>query len=313
MDTTITNAKPLMAQLNSNEQLNGSIFPRGQKGEKGEKGDKGEIGPQGKQGLSGSDGIDGFSPIVEVTKNNNTSTISIIDKNGVHVTEIVDGKDGEDGKNGIDGTNGTNGRDGYIQYTAGENIKIENNVISAKGGSQIGLIELNIPEVDIRYGNYNTLRLPIQNAINNFIKTNNLTVNNINDLDTKFNFRILSKFSIDIFKYTKTISYNKMCFCTEFKPEMSDENGNMSNMYWYFLYIQLTVSNNQVTIDNILTHQLRYQQVLMTKNNTYAYTPTANYHPATKKYVDDRMPAQPTSDGEYKLVVSNGVATWVQI
>lgn len=45
------------------------------------------------------------------------------------------GDKGEQGEKGQDGVNGTNGRDGAIQYTAGNNITIENNVISAIGGS----------------------------------------------------------------------------------------------------------------------------------------------------------------------------------
>ena len=37
---------------------------------------------------------------------------------------------------------------------------------------------------------------------------------------------------------------------------------------------------------------------VLTKTNTTSYTPTANYHPATKKYVDDNcIPYQPFPDG----------------
>ena len=40
---------------------------------------------------------------------------------------------------GADGTNGQDGRDGYVQYTAGDNITIENNVISASGGGSVDI------------------------------------------------------------------------------------------------------------------------------------------------------------------------------
>ena len=55
----------------------------------------------------------------------------------------------------------------------------------------------------------------------------------------------------------------------------------------------------------------------MTKTNTTSYTPTADYHPATKKYVDDSIPASElfivnftqngttyTSDKTYSEIVS---------
>lgn len=45
------------------------------------------------------------------------------------------GPQGPAGQNGQDGQNGADGQDGVIQYTAGDNITIENNVISASGGS----------------------------------------------------------------------------------------------------------------------------------------------------------------------------------
>lgn len=32
-----------------------------------------------------------------------------------------------------------------------------------------------------------------------------------------------------------------------------------------------------------------YKDSVLTKTNTSSYTPTANYHPATKKYVDDQV------------------------
>lgn len=118
---------------------------------------KGDTGATGSTGASGSDG---YSPTVQTSKEGKTTTIEITDKNGTHTATIQDGADGSNGidgtsptasvsksgntatititdKNGTttttvsDGTNGTNGRDGYVQYTAGSNISIDNNVISA--------------------------------------------------------------------------------------------------------------------------------------------------------------------------------------
>lgn len=80
---------------------------------------RGEKGLTGDTGATGSPGIDGYSPIANVSKNGSTTTITITDKNGTTTTTVNDG---------------TNGRDGYVQYIAGDNITIEDNVISATGG-----------------------------------------------------------------------------------------------------------------------------------------------------------------------------------
>lgn len=89
------------------------------KGDKGDKGDTGEQGIQGERGLQGEQGIQGIQG-----------------KKGEK------GDKGDKGEKGQDGVNGTNGRDGAIQYTAGNNITIENNIISAMGGDEIFYNEL---------------------------------------------------------------------------------------------------------------------------------------------------------------------------
>ena len=71
---------------------------------KGEKGDTGEQGPKGETGEQGPKGDTGAT-----------------------------GERGEKGETGSQGIQGEPGRDGYVQYTAGGNITIENNVISANG------------------------------------------------------------------------------------------------------------------------------------------------------------------------------------
>lgn len=45
---------------------------------------------------------------------------------------------------------------------------------------------------------------------------------------------------------------------------------------------------------------------VLTKTNTTAYTPSANYHPATKKYVDDKAANIPVSAISGTLPVSKG-------
>lgn len=76
------------------------------------------------------------------------------------------GEKGEKGDKGESGEKGSDGKDGAIQYTAGENITIdENNVISATGGSGVasdlfktlsiqGNIEIETPYIDWRTVEY---------------------------------------------------------------------------------------------------------------------------------------------------------------
>ena len=98
------------------EKVDSGYF-KGEKGDKGDKGDQGIQGIQGERGEKGEQGIQGIQG-----------------ERGLQGEQGIPGKDGKDGQDGINGTNGQDGRDGYVQYTAGDNITIENNVISAIGG-----------------------------------------------------------------------------------------------------------------------------------------------------------------------------------
>lgn len=58
--------------------------------------------------------------------------ISITNSDGVTTnTNIYNGEKGDKGETGATGATGAPGRDGYVQYTAGNNITITDNVISA--------------------------------------------------------------------------------------------------------------------------------------------------------------------------------------
>ena len=114
--------------------LDGEKGETGDRGPQGIQGPVGQTGPAGRDGTNGTDGVDGVSPIATVSKSNGTATITITDKNGTTTATVSDGQDG---------INGTNGRDGYVQYTAGDNITISDNTISAT-----------VPQIDL--SNYYT-------------------------------------------------------------------------------------------------------------------------------------------------------------
>lgn len=59
------------------------------------------------------------------------------------------------------------------------------------------------------------------------------------------------------------------------------------------------------TIDVFATKEFVYSSNVLTKNNTSAYTPTNDYHPSTKKYVDEQMFLLTISDTGHQELVSN--------
>lgn len=62
------------------------------------------------------------------------------------------------------------------------------------------------------------------------------------------------------------------------------------------------INNN---IDVFATKEFVYSSNVLTKDNTSAYTPTNDYHPSTKKYVDEQMFLLTISDTGYQELVSN--------
>lgn len=62
------------------------------------------------------------------------------------------------------------------------------------------------------------------------------------------------------------------------------------------------INNN---IDVFATKEFVYSSNVLTKNNTSAYTPTKDYHPSTKKYVDEQMFLLTISDTGHRELVSN--------
>ena len=79
-------------------------------------------GDTGASGRDGTNGVDGFSPTASVSKSGSTATITITDKNGTTTAQVSDGEDAP-------------------IYTAGENITIENNVISALPGVTFQVVD----------------------------------------------------------------------------------------------------------------------------------------------------------------------------
>ena len=90
----------------------GPAGPKGDTGDTGPAGPKGDTGDTGPAGPVGPSGPSGFSPSASVTQTSTGATITITDEHGTTTADVHNGQDAP-------------------TYTAGANIQINNNVISA--------------------------------------------------------------------------------------------------------------------------------------------------------------------------------------
>lgn len=116
-----------------------------------------------------------------------------------------------------------------------------------------------------------------------------------------------------------TVIYNNKDY-TALQIEVSGE-ADIKNFVGYFdrpplltwiPYLEKTGSGEVIlneeinnNIDVFATKEFVYSSNVLTKNNTSAYTPTNDYHPSTKKYVDEQMFLLTISDTGHQELVSN--------
>ena len=116
-----------------------------------------------------------------------------------------------------------------------------------------------------------------------------------------------------------TVIYNNKDY-TALQIEVSGE-ADIMNFVGYFdrpplltwvPYLEETGSGEVIlneeinnSIDVFATKEFVYSSNVLTKNNTSAYTPTNDYHPSTKKYVDEQMLLLTISDTGHQELVSN--------
>lgn len=182
--------------------------------------------------------------------------------------------------------------------TAGKNITIENNVISASGGEPI--YEINLNESNLTYID----RLD-KTMISNIITSMYNDANHIGRLRIKLklsNENIVDVSFVDFFPCEKSVPFTQLRqykFLSEVFYQVSGSPINQYNIYLSFGYI---VINGSWTEDVFTCTGLDYVEGfrkamykfaltdnVLTKANTSSYTPTADYNPATKKYVDDNI------------------------
>ena len=176
--------------------------------------------------------------------------------------------------------------------TAGENITIDGNVISASGGScRVYNIDTtsNLSDKNIYF------ETDVLNEVTEIINKN---------LDNTF---------ILFINFTK--NDNKLKFELNFKTPTSNVSNAYSDVYGYSFYIpsekdtkkKFSIKYDKYSNGTILVTQFKsttnplYELTasdVLTKTNTTSYTPTSDYNPATKKYVDDAISSAITTSLE---------------
>lgn len=196
------------------------------------------------------------------------------------------------------------------KLTAGDNITITNNVISAADGTEINIMYHDFeaptswPRANIRESSDNYINITLSLTDNDkqylldivkYMHTNNkkvLLFANFVDYDGEssvgnINFVILC----DIPKYNHSDFYILNNFySTYLKNQFNEASSDILSIYnrgsIIFTYDSETTYNPVSFSTMSITG---YTARLLSENNTVSYTPTGDYNPATKKYVDDSV------------------------
>lgn len=270
---------------------------KGEKGDKGEQGEQGIQGPQGEQGIQGPAGPQG--EIGPQGPAGETYTLPIASEETLGGIKI------------------------------GENLTIdENGVLSASGGTNnnIPSFFIDIPSQPLNENNTG-IKYTLPTSFNEKLTTN---LNNILDIYQTFSIQFLINNILVTFNPSYSIDtsgYGTRRFNSTSKPTSINLFANIVNnrydistsadpvMYGGLLPVTLELT---LTWDNTTPSvtkgvyklygysspipSIRYiQKNLLTKTNTTGYTPTNDYNPATKKYVDDTITTAITTslEGSY--------------
>lgn len=185
------------------------------------------------------------------------------------------------------------------KLTPGENITIdENNVISASGGKTKF------------YSFYTGLQYNFQRPSNIYLsemsvdnreKFKALLSNIITEVGTTENKDAMLLVQFQCSNYIQGLPYLIFSMSnnqsmdttrTSFKMISIGHYANNRRIYQYSLEITGTWNNGVFNVSNVMFSKSREETFLsietgLAKDNTTSYTPTSDYHPATKKYVDD--------------------------
>lgn len=273
-------------------------------------------------------------------------------KTGVESRYLVhDGEKGEQGERGLQGFKGDKGADGAIQYEAGENITIENNVISASGyklpiasADTLGGIKLGknlsidengvvsaqggetIPYTYAEYGFFSGANRQITDTV--FIaNVENIITTYLNKSKTV---KRIGAFTDSQSNDTSPVYMTYSCYSkiTTSKTSFTFYGDTSSFMDYNSKYqvagsvitVSGTWNDNQFHITACNIKGVPNGTVIATsstallKNNTTSFTPTGDYNPSTKLYTDKTHYENMVGYDATKtqtLKNINGVLTWV--
>lgn len=250
---------------------------------------RGIQGIQGVAGQDGNDGEDGVSPTVSISKSGKVTTISITDKNGVHTATINDGEDGQDGVT-MAQVEAITGDLADLDTTDKTKLVSAINEVAGASGGDIGIEVLNLSSNIPNYDASNDVQTNLNasecevvgNLINKFYNKGEasgiLVIKSTNSTKST----ILFSRSNNLLNVQNT-RYNFLGFMTGW-----DSN---TLRLGYSLIINGTWNNNVFSCSNatVRSGRLYLLNQFLTTNNTNSYTPTQDYNPASKKYVDDSI------------------------
>ena len=175
----------------------------------------------------------------------------------------------------------------------GENLNIdENGVLSASvGGKSLYFNRNDYSKETIE---------KFQTVYNNFLE--NGTLLDLQLLNSDKNNGSVYKL-VDIYQWTKTIMrWRFVCSQADF-----NERTTMNT-----IVLSVNMSNNIITSITNNTYIYGNGAILLSMYNRYNYTPTNDYNPATKKYVDDKLTTITGYDATKTQTLKNinGVLTW---
>lgn len=195
--------------------------------------------------------------------------------------------------------------------TAGDNITIENNVISASGEE--------LPLVYLSYGFFSDRDI----TDNDFIgKVESLINTNLN----KFGPKRIAAWADSSSAPMKYMTYNCYNSVSTLRTSYTfyGDSINVGAYYDKIMALSSTIKVNGSWVDNhysitsckvelVQGSKLTTPDTVLTKTNTTAYTPTSNYHPATKKYVDDSVANASGGSPNYVLIDSSTSYDWNEV
>ena len=235
--------------------FSGATGIQGEQGPQGIQGPQGPTGPAGADGSNGADGADGFSPIATVTKSGNTATISITDKNGTTTANVYDG------------TGGSTFNKFYINLETNPPV-----------GDYIGIAKAYI--ADTSQASFSVYVCNKYNPApgSGYVYASSPCFVKATGDSTTMNFVVRAGNPIIAgIAVIKGATYCTMLdYTITFTYDVVNETAS-------------NIVKTEQKSGSLLIDQNNRLAMPLGCNNTTAYTPTADYHPATKKYVDDAV------------------------